>query len=130
PRPRPSARTRMGRADARDGGGARGAAEPFRRRDAQTRPCGLSAKGLRGADGDDGTRLRHEAANRKQKRADRARELSQRGTLLTARRAAVLPARFSQKYTVRAIGLQLGHIRLRKAPRCPRPTLTSTTPIT
>ena len=61
PRSRPRARPRMGRADAGDGGGARGAAEPFRRRHAQAQSGRISAEGLRRADGDHGARLRHEA---------------------------------------------------------------------
>ena len=56
PRSRPRARPRMGRADAGDGGDARGAAEPFRRRDAQARSREVSAEGFRRADGDHGAR--------------------------------------------------------------------------
>ena len=60
----------MGCADAGDGGDARGAAEPFRRGDAQEGSGRISAKGFRGADGDDGAGRRHEAGEREQERAD------------------------------------------------------------
>src|SRR6516162_9705577 len=66
----------MGRAHAGDGGDARGAAEPFRCRHAQTQSRGISAGGLCGADGDDGARVRHETSKREQERADGIGELT------------------------------------------------------
>src|SRR5262249_53746706 len=76
PRPRPGARPRLGRAHAGDGSDARGAAEPFRRRDAQIRSRRISAKGLFGADGDHGARVGDEASKRGQERAHRIGELT------------------------------------------------------
>ena len=70
PRPRPRARPRMGRADAGDGGDARSAAGPFRRRDAAEEPGGISAEGFRRAGGDHGARVGHEAREREQERAE------------------------------------------------------------
>ena len=57
-------------ADAGDGRDPRGAAEPFRRGDAQVEPGRISAEGFRRADGDHGARGRHEAREREQERAD------------------------------------------------------------
>ena len=49
--------------------------DPFRRGDAQARSGEVSAGGFRRAAGDHGARVRHEAREREQERADRAGEL-------------------------------------------------------
>ena len=65
----------MGRANAGDGGDARGAAKPFRRCHVAEESGGISAQGFRGTDGNDGARRRHEARAGKQECADGAGEL-------------------------------------------------------
>ena len=74
--PRARARPRLGRADAGDGGRARGAAGAFRRRHAAEEPGRVHSEGLRRHDGDHGADVRHEAREREQERPDGAGKLS------------------------------------------------------
>src|SRR5215469_2452699 len=79
----------MGRDHAGDGSRPRGAAEPFRRRDAEAQSGRIPAAGLRRPDGDHRACVGHEAAEREQERADRARELRER-VVLSAERNRLL----------------------------------------